>query len=151
MQDKQQRLVQSRGPANTRHALYQAAPMLVFYSILWPTSTSNVAPAGDPGVNATEEGAIWGSQADGCNEVGKSHWWRQPQEGDVVVASIWVVVRMKDDLWHCPRHLIRVWSFLTLTTQKHSQARWVVTEIRRRDILKVHPPCFTQHLNLFLK
>lgn len=93
---------------------------------------SDVAPAGDPGVSAVVEGAVWSCQADRQDVFGESHRRGELQEADVIVVSVGVVVRMIDDLCYSLRHLIGVRSFLTLATQIHNQAACAGAEVNKR-------------------
>lgn len=87
-----------------------------------PTSRSNVAPAGDPGVHVGVEGAPGGRQAHRLDVRGKSHLWWESQQGDVVVKGPGDVVRMIDDLRYAQRHLVGVGPLLALTAQIHRHA-----------------------------
>lgn len=73
-----------------------------------PTSRSDIPPAGDPGVGAVVEGAVWGSQADGQDVAGEVHRRGELQQADVVVKGSGVVVGMSSDLLHRSRHLVGV-------------------------------------------
>lgn len=97
-----------------------------------PTSWSDVAPAGDPGVNAAVEGAVWSCQADRQDVFGETHRRGELQEADVIVVGVGVVVGMIDDLCYLSRHLIGVKSFLSLATQIHNQTACAGPEVNKR-------------------
>lgn len=87
-----------------------------------PTSGSNVAPAGDPGVGAGVEGALGGGQADRLDVGGKRHRCFELQEGDVVVNRSRVVVGMIDDPCDSQHLLVGVGAHLALSTQIHGHS-----------------------------
>lgn len=98
-----------------------------------PTSRSNVAPAGDPGVGVAVEGALGGRQADGLDVGGKRHRCCELQEGDVVVKRSRVVVGMIVDLCDPQHLLVGVVALLVLTTQIHSHAAGTDAAEDRRE------------------
>lgn len=91
-------------------------------AVIEPTSRSNVAPAGDPGVGASVEGALGGGQADRLDVGGERHRCCELQEGDVVVKRVRAVVGMIEDPRDPHRLLVGVGAQLALAAQVHGHA-----------------------------
>lgn len=67
------------------------------------------------------EGAAVGRQAHRQDEVVEGDGLRQPQQADVVVRGVGVVVGMVDDLRHAATHFVGVSALLLLAAQKQRQ------------------------------
>lgn len=77
-------------------------------SFITLTSEPDVPPSGDPDISAGAENAVGRRQANRNDEVGEGDGGGEPQQADVVVEGVIVVVRVTDDLGHAFGHLVGV-------------------------------------------
>lgn len=110
------------------------------HSVLWfskPT-TCSIDPTSEPAFSVTVEDASTGCQTHRTDEVGEGDCLGQHKQGNVVVISGRIIVRVDEHQKACPGHFIWVAVWLVLTPEINSYLRSIADAGNTRTWLVDH-------------